>query len=100
MYIEHMSSCVVQIIVRVLWQAFFDRKLKFTSCIWLLQAWQVPHPPKRGSGFCNDRPAVHKGFLQSYTANGFNQRIVDRVAEIVATHEWPCTKVCGSFCSS
>ena len=65
-----------------------------------MQAWQVPHPPKRGSGFCNDRPAVHKGFLESYLANGFNQRIIDRVADIVASHEWACTKVKPLACTS
>ena len=31
------------------------------------------------------RPAVHSGFLRSFTAAGLNKRIVDRVCEIVAS---------------
>ncbi|CAL8470482.1 g10024 [Coccomyxa elongata] len=58
-----------------------------------LQAWQVPHPPARGSHFCGGRPAVHQGFLKSWVANGLNQRIIARVEDIVTSHEWACTKV-------
>ncbi|KAK9907744.1 hypothetical protein WJX75_009081 [Coccomyxa subellipsoidea] len=58
-----------------------------------LQAWQVPHPPPRGNHFCGGRPAVHQGFLKSWTANGLGQRIVERVLDIVTSHEWACTKV-------
>lgn len=58
-----------------------------------MQAWQVPHPPARGSHFCGGRPAVHQGFLKSWVANGLNQRIVARVEDIVTSHEWACTKV-------
>lgn len=63
------------------------------------QAWQVPHPPPRGNHFCGGRPAVHQGFLKSWTANGLGQRIVERVLDIVTSHEWACTKV-GSFAST
>ena len=48
------------------------------------QAWQVTHPPKRGM-LCNGtRPLVHRGFLASWTAKGFNSRVVERLREMVS----------------
>ena len=48
------------------------------------QAWQVTHPPKRGM-LCNGtRPLVHRGFLASWTAKGFNERVVERLRVMVS----------------
>lgn len=49
----------------------------------LVQAWQLVHPPKRGSWWLGTQPCVHKGFLRSYTANSLNKRLINRVVEVV-----------------
>ena len=47
-----------------------------------VQAWRVVHPPRRGRyGW---RPLVHSGFNNSWTKNGLNCRVVDRVLQIIA----------------
>ena len=47
-----------------------------------VQAWRVVHPPRRGSyGW---RPLVHSGFNNSWTKNGLNCRVIDRVLQIIA----------------
>ena len=47
-----------------------------------VQAWRVVHPPRRGRyGW---RPLVHSGFNNSWTKNGLNCRIIDRVLQIIA----------------
>ena len=49
----------------------------------MLQAWRVAHPPKRGLNCIFSRPLVHVGFLKSWLAGGFNDKVVSRVVEIV-----------------
>ena len=46
-----------------------------------MQAWRVMHPPKRGR--YGRRPLVHSGFNKSWTTNGFNRRVVERVLQII-----------------
>ncbi|BDA50387.1 probable lipase at C-terminar half [Coccomyxa sp. Obi] len=58
-----------------------------------LQAWQATHPSARGRSFLGRRPAVHNGFLKSYLANGFNERIVSKVLDVVRSNDWPSTQV-------
>ena len=48
-----------------------------------LQAWQVAHQPVRGSYFTGTRPAVHRGFQQSWHASDLSKRITQRVLEVV-----------------
>ncbi len=48
------------------------------------QMWRVPHPPARGSRMLSTRPYVHAGFLRSWTAQGFSDRLTARVRDIVA----------------
>ncbi len=44
----------------------------------------MTHPPKRGM-LCNGtRPLVHRGFLASWTAKGFNGRVVERLRGLVS----------------
>ena len=45
--------------------------------------WRLPHPPIRGSRMLSTRPYVHAGFLRSWTAQGFAERLVARVRDIV-----------------
>lgn len=67
-----------------------------------LQAWQVPHPPCRGSWFF--RPRVHSGFLKSWIVNDFHSKVVKLVhncvynecsdetrVKILVTGDVPCT---------
>lgn len=49
----------------------------------MLQAWRVAHPPVRGLNCIFSRPLVHVGFLKSWLAGGFNDKVVRRVVEIV-----------------
>lgn len=46
-----------------------------------LQAWQTMHPPKRGPRW--RRPRVHIGFHKSWTKNGLNLRVKERVCAIL-----------------
>lgn len=43
------------------------------------------HPPVRGRGtwFCGSRPYVHAGFLRSWQANGLDQKLLQRIRDIV-----------------
>ncbi|KAL0026556.1 hypothetical protein WJX77_006522 [Trebouxia sp. C0004] len=50
-----------------------------------LQAWRVAHPPLRGRTWCCSRPLVHVGFMKSWLAGNFNQKIVHRVMDLVHT---------------
>ncbi len=44
----------------------------------------MTHPPKRGM-LCNGtRPLVHRGFLASWAAKGFNGRVVERLRGLVS----------------
>ena len=58
------------------------------------QAWQTAFPPNQAGNHFWQRPSVHNGFYQSYTANDFGKKIVRRVCELVSTHDWDWTKVC------
>ena len=48
-----------------------------------LQAWRVTHPPARGHKFCGTRPLVHVGFMKSWLAGSFDQKVISRVMELV-----------------
>ena len=55
-----------------------------TALIWCsLQAWRVAHPPVRGHHWMFSRPLVHVGFLKSWLAGGFNEKVVGRIMELV-----------------
>lgn len=70
-----------------------------SCCFGSVQAWQAAHPSfcgrggGGGGGSFRRRPAVHNGFLKSYIANGFNERIVSKVVDVVRSHDWPTTQV-------
>lgn len=66
---------------------------EYLSTISFLQAWQATHPSARGRSFFGRRPAVHNGFLKSYLANGFSERIVNKVLDVVRSNDWPHTQV-------
>ena len=57
------------------------------------QAWQTAFPPNQAGNHFWERPAVHNGFYQSYTANDFGKKIVRRVCELVSSYDWDWTKV-------
>ncbi|GAB4816054.1 hypothetical protein N2152v2_003100 [Parachlorella kessleri] len=48
-----------------------------------IKVWRAVHPPKRGNYWLSRRPMVHKGFLDAYTAGGINQRLLQRLREIM-----------------
>ena len=54
----------------------------FLSAVYL-QAWQVTHQPARGSYLMGTKPAVHRGFQQSWQASDLSKRITQRVLEVV-----------------
>lgn len=49
----------------------------------MVQAWRVAHPPVRGHNWLFSRPLVHVGFLQSWLAGAFNDKVVNRTMEVV-----------------
>ena len=49
----------------------------------MVQAWRVAHPPVRGYNWMFSRPLVHVGFLRSWLAGAFNNKVVDRTMEVV-----------------
>ncbi len=49
----------------------------------LAQVWRVVHPPKRGIYYLWTCPLVHKGFLESYTAEGLNERLMQKLRAIM-----------------
>lgn len=51
------------------------------------------HSPKRGSALLCSRPRVHAGFLRSWTANGFNERVLEHIGEIVDTQQMDLSSV-------
>ena len=55
-----------------------------TTSILCKQAWRTPYKAARGRRALGTRPYVHCGFLRSWTAQGFNQRLVARMRDIVA----------------
>ena len=54
---------------------------------WWVQAWRVAHPPVRGHSFCGTRPMVHVGFMKSWLAGGFNEKVITRVMELVQSQK-------------
>ena len=48
-----------------------------------VQAWRVAHPPARGHRFWGTQPLVHVGFMKSWLAGGFNQKVITRIMELV-----------------
>lgn len=50
-----------------------------------VQAWRVPHLPLRGRTWCCSRPLVHAGFMKSWLAGKFNQKLIHRVMDLVHT---------------
>jgi hypothetical protein len=51
----------------------------------LEQAWRTPHPPKRGNPLLGTQPCVHQGFLKSWTANGLNRKVLERVEAVISS---------------
>lgn len=47
------------------------------------QAWRIPHPPVRGSSLMCTRPLVHHGFIKSWLAGGFNDKVLNHVMSVV-----------------
>ena len=43
----------------------------------------MAHPPIRGHNCIFTRPLVHVGFLQSWLAGGFNEKVLNRIMELV-----------------
>ena len=48
-----------------------------------MQAWRAVHPAKQG-GYWR-RSLVHVGFLKSWTRNGLNARVTERVLSLLGT---------------
>lgn len=42
------------------------------------------HPPCRGTWWNGTRPCVHRGFLQSWTANDLNKRLISRIKDLIS----------------
>ncbi|MCJ1423048.1 hypothetical protein MMC29_000929 [Sticta canariensis] len=51
---------------------------------YMLQIWNVPHPPQRGSFWLSTQPRVHGGFLQSWTGNGLSEQIMRHLKAVIA----------------
>ncbi|CAD7702015.1 unnamed protein product [Ostreobium quekettii] len=50
-----------------------------------LRAWLVVHPPpRRAHCRLRGRPRVHKGFLDSWTAGGFNQQVLKLISDVLS----------------
>ncbi|EIE21257.1 alpha/beta-hydrolase [Coccomyxa subellipsoidea C-169] len=60
----------------------FRGTASFANALADLQAWQIAHPPARGFVF-RHRPRVHLGFWKSWTANGLNKRVCQRIMSIL-----------------
>ena len=48
-----------------------------------LKLWRAVHPPKRGNYWLGTMPMAHKGFLQSWTSRGFNERVLAAVKRVM-----------------
>lgn len=48
-----------------------------------VQAWRVAHPPVRGQPWLFSQPLVHMGFLKSWLAGGLNEKVVNRILQLV-----------------
>lgn len=50
-----------------------------------LEFWQVGYPSRRGPlrSALGTKPAVHQGFVKSWTANDFHVRVLDAVYDVV-----------------
>ncbi|KAL0038251.1 hypothetical protein WJX79_010181 [Trebouxia sp. C0005] len=61
----------------------FRGTASMTNALSDLQAWRVAHPPARGHNWLFSRPLVHLGFLRSWLAGAFNDKVVNRTMEVV-----------------
>ena len=52
----------------------------YLACV---QVWRVAHPPERGSYLLGTQPMVHAGFQQSWTDQGFNERVLQKLRQVV-----------------
>lgn len=48
-----------------------------------IKLWRTVHPPKRGLFWLGTRPFVHKGFLESWKGEHFDQRVLAKVRGII-----------------
>ncbi|KAK9802002.1 hypothetical protein WJX73_009255 [Symbiochloris irregularis] len=62
----------------------FRGTASFANVLADLQAWQMVHPPRRGTWWNGTRPCVHRGFLQSWTANDLNKRLIARIKDVIS----------------
>ncbi|GAB4816056.1 hypothetical protein N2152v2_003102 [Parachlorella kessleri] len=56
-----------------------------------IKVWRAVHPPKRGNYWLWRCPMVHQGFLDAYKAGGLNQRLLQRLREIMGSDDNICT---------
>ena len=66
------SACTLALVCRVL------------SEMCIVQIWNVPHPPQRGSFWLGTQPRVHGGFLQSWTGNGLSQQVIQHLSAVIS----------------
>ena len=43
----------------------------------------MAHPPARGHVLCGTRPLVHVGFMRSWLAGGFNEKVIKHIMQLV-----------------
>ncbi|DBA92558.1 TPA: hypothetical protein ACH3X1_002782 [Trebouxia sp. C0004] len=65
----------------------FRGTASMTNALSDLQAWRVAHPPVRGHNWLFSRPLVHVGFLRSWLAGAFSDKVVNRTMEVVNTRK-------------
>ncbi|CAD7703470.1 unnamed protein product [Ostreobium quekettii] len=58
-----------------------------------LKFWRTPHPPGRGLTMLSMIPMVHKGFLDSWTAKGFNHKLLEKIRSIMGSPEFDYPKL-------
>ena len=56
---------------------------KSAESLWLVQAWWVAHPPKRGTWWLAGRPMVHVGFMRSWLGGGLNTKVIRQIMHLV-----------------
>ena len=42
----------------------------------------MAHPPARGHVLCGTRPLVHVGFMRSWLAGGFNEKVIKHIMQL------------------
>ncbi len=85
--------CCILLMRLCLWDALMNVLMVYTrhkmpvmfahGSMPMVQAWRVAHPPVRGHNWMFSRPLVHVGFLQSWLAGAFNDKVVNRTMEVV-----------------